>query len=215
MEIAIVLFDGFDDLDAVGPFEVFGHARAAGASLSVEFYTLAPETLVTSSHGMRVEPDGTLWDPEPSDGSNGMGAERGPRQPDLVVVPGGGWSSGADANVRTAVERGDLPEAVAGLYRDGTTVASVCTGGMVLAAAGLTEGRPAVTHHSAIEDLRDAGAEVVEARVVDDGDIVTAGGITAGIDLALHLVGREFGDGIAETVAAEMEYEPQGEVYVA
>lgn len=215
MEIAIVLFDGFDDLDAVGPFEVFGHARAAGASLSVGFYTLTQEAVVTSSHGMRVEPDGTLWNPEQSDRPNGMGAEGGPKRPDLVVVPGGGWSSGADASVRTEVERGHLPETVARLYRDGSIVASVCTGGMVLAASGLTEGRPAVTHHSALGDLREAGAEVVEARVVDDGDIVTAGGITAGIDLALHLVRREFGEEIAETVATEMEYEPQGEAYVA
>lgn len=215
MDIAIVLFDGFDDLDAVGPFEVFGHARAAGASLSVGFYTLTPGSLVTSSHGMRVEPDGTLWDPEQSAGSTGEGADGPSERPHLVVVPGGGWSSGADASVRAEVERGDLPEAVAGLYREGSTVASVCTGGMVLAGAGLIEGRPAVTHDSALDELRDAGAEVVEARVVDDGDIVTAGGITAGLDLALHLVRREFGEDIADTVATEMEYQPQGTVYVA
>lgn len=94
-------------------------------------------------------------------------------------------------------------------------MASVCIGGMLLAHAGLTDGRPAVTHHGALADLRDTGAEVVEARVVDDGDLVTAGGVTAGIDLALHLVGREVSPDVAERVATEMEYEPDGEVYTS
>ena len=84
---------------------------------------------------------------------------------------------------------------------------------MLLAHAGLTDRRPAVTHRGALDDLRDSGAEVVEARVVDDGDLVTAGGITAGIDLALHLVEREIGPDVAERVATNMEYEPRGEVY--
>jgi transcriptional regulator GlxA family with amidase domain len=89
-----------------------------------------------------------------------------------------------------------------------SVVGSVCTGAMLLAAAGLVEGRPAVTHHSAIEDLRAAGAQVVEgARFVDDGDIVTAGGVTSGLDLALHVVELVAGASIAERVALEIEYE--------
>lgn len=94
-------------------------------------------------------------------------------------------------------------------------MASVCTGGMILADAGITDGRPAVTHHGAMDDLRATGAEVVEARVVDDGDLVTAGGVTAGIDLALHLLRREVTEAVAARVADEMAYEPRGEVYLA
>ncbi len=198
MDVAIVLFDGFDNLDAIGPFEVFGHAGTDGADVDVGLYTLDPRDVVTSSHGLRVEPDGVL-----------------PGSPDLVVVPGGGWNDAAAAGARTEADRGDLPDAVAARHAAGATVASVCTGGMLLAAAGLTDGRPAVTHHGALGDLRESGAEVVEARVVDDGDLLTAGGVTAGIDLALHIVAREFGPDVADRVATEMEYEPRGDVHVA
>jgi transcriptional regulator GlxA family with amidase domain len=196
MDVAIVLFDGFDDLDAVGPFEVFGHAATHGADVDVGLYTLESRDVVTSSHGLRIEPDGVL-----------------PESPDLVVVPGGGWGDRAAAGAWREAERGDIPDAVADRHAAGATVASVCTGGMLLARAGLTDGRPAVTHHGALEDLRESGAEVVEARVVDAGDLVTAGGVTAGIDLALHLLDREVGTDVAERVATVMEYEPRGDVH--
>lgn len=195
MDIAIVVYDGFDDLDALGPFEVFSHAEQAGADLDVGLYTRDEQAIVVSAHGLRIEPDGTL-----------------PENPDLVVVPGGGWSSGESNGAREQAERGALPDALASLYAAGATVAAVCTGGMLLARAGLTDGRPAVTHHSALEDLRDSGAEVVDARVVDDGDLLTAGGITAGIDLAVHLVEREFGSEIAAQVTETMEYDRRGTV---
>jgi len=196
MDVAIVLFDGFDDLDAVGPFEVFSHAATHGADVDVGLYTIEPRDVVTSSHGLRIEPDGVL-----------------PESPDLVVVPGGGWGDRAAAGAWREAERGDIPDAVADRHAAGATVASVCTGGMLLARAGLTDGRPAVTHHGALEDLRESGAEVVEARVVDAGDLVTAGGVTAGIDLALHLLDREVGTDVAERVATVMEYEPRGDVH--
>jgi transcriptional regulator GlxA family with amidase domain len=84
---------------------------------------------------------------------------------------------------------------------------------MLLARAGITADRPAMTHAGAIDDLRESGAEVVDARVVDDGDLVTSGGVTSGLDLAFHLVRREFGDEIADAVAERMEYDPRGPVY--
>lgn len=201
MDIAIILYDGYDQLDAIGPYEVFSHAASAGADIEVGLYTLDPQELVHSSHDLRVQPDGTL------DELAGT--------PDLVVVPGGGWGSRATVGTWGEAERGDIPAALTRLYDDGASIATVCTGGMLAARAGITDDRPAITHHNAIEDLRESGAEVIEARVVDDGDLVTAGGVTSGIDLALYLVGREFGDGIAEEVATIMEYERTGEVYVA
>ena len=208
MHVAIVLYDGFDDLDAVGPFEVFSHAKTFGADLDVGLYTLEPQDVVTSSHGLRVQSDGVLPGIDGEESGDGSATV-----PDLVVVPGGGWGDRAEAGAWGEAERGDLPDALAGLYADGAAMASVCTGGMILARAGITDGRPAITHHGAIEDLRDSGAEVVDARVVDDGDLVTAGGVTSGIDLALYLVEREFGESVAERVATEMEYEPRGEVH--
>lgn len=197
MEIAIVLFDGFDNLDAIGPFEVFNHARTFGADLDIGLYTVAEQEIVTSSHGLRIQPDGRL----PREG------------PDLVVIPGGGWSNRAAAGTRAQVEQGELPERLATMHANGTMLASVCTGGMILAHAGITDGRPAVTHHGALDDLRETGAEVIDARVVDDGDLVTAGGVTAGIDMALHVLKREFDREVADRVATEMEYERVGSVY--
>lgn len=197
MDVAIVVFDGFDELDAIGPYEVFANAERAGADLTVTLRSMEDTGLLTASHGLQIQPDGRLAEVDP----------------DLVVVPGGGWNDRDEAGAWAEAERGDLPRALAALHDTGTQVASVCTGAMILARAGLTDGRPAVTHHGAIEDLRDSGADVVDARVVDDGDLVTAGGVTSGIDLALHIVGREFGEDIASAVASQMEYDPRGSVH--
>jgi len=86
---------------------------------------------------------------------------------------------------------------------------------MLLARAGVLDGRPAVTHQGALDDLRATDAEVVEARVVDAGRVVTAGGVTSGIDLALYLVERAFGTDVVDTVSGEMEYERVDDVYRA
>lgn len=197
MDIDILLFDGFDELDAIGPYEVFQNASRAGASLKVTLTTLHPTELVRASHGLRVEPD----------------KQFSVASSDLVLVPGGGWNDRGAAGAWAEAERGDLPAAVARSHEAGSIVASVCTGGMLLARAGLTEGRPATTHAGALSDLETSGAELVDARVVDDGTILTAGGVTAGLDLAFHLVEREFGIEVATSVSTTMEYERRGPVY--
>ncbi|EMA39307.1 DJ-1/PfpI family protein [Halococcus hamelinensis] len=194
--VAVVLYDGFDELDAIAPYEVFATAADHGAAFDVSLRTLESVERVTASHGTVVEPDGSL------DGLD----------PDLVVVPGGGWNDRADRGA-WAQSQGALPEKLVHRHRDGTTIAAVCTGGMILAAAGLLDGRPATTHHGALADLRDTDAAVVDARVVDAGDVLTAGGITSGLDLALWLVEREASADIAEAVADELEYERSGEVH--
>ncbi|MDQ2050438.1 DJ-1/PfpI family protein [Natronolimnohabitans sp. A-GB9] len=191
--VEIVLFDGVDELDAIGPYEVFENAAQAGADLETSLVTLEETDIVTASHDLRVEPQGTLGDP------------------DLLVVPGGGWTT-ANEGVRAIVEDGVLPDAVDERYAAGATVASVCTGAMILAEAALLEGRPAATHPVAVDDLEAHAANVVDERVVDDGDVLTAGGVTAGIDLALWLVEREFGEDVASEVSAKMAYE-RGEVF--
>jgi len=198
MNVAILLYDGFDNLDAIGPFEVFKQAERFGADLSVGLYTLEERAIVESNFGLRVEPDGTL-----------------PDHVDLVVVPGGGWGDRSEVGAWGEAERGDVPDAIAGLHEEGAMIAAVCTGGMLVARAGLTAGWPAITHESTTADLRESGARVVDARVVDAGDVVTAGGVTSGLDLALHLVEREFGADLAATIADQIEYERQGAVYRA
>ena len=185
MATDILLFDGFDELDAFGPFEVL-----ANGGFEPRFVTLGGSKSVTASHGARVLVDGPLGE-----------------SPDLLVVPGGGWANRAPQGAWVEAERGDLPAASAERPRGGATIASVCTGAMLLAAGGLLSGRPAVTHHAALDDLEAAGADVKrDARVVDDGDILTAGGVTSGIDLALWLVERERGAELANLVAREIEH---------
>ncbi|AGB14810.1 transcriptional regulator containing an amidase domain and an AraC-type DNA-binding HTH domain [Halovivax ruber XH-70] len=198
-DVEIVLFDGFDELDAVGPYEVFDTARSFGADLTVSLVTLDTPGQVTASHGLRVEADGSLS----TDAA-----------PDLLVVPGGGWTSD-DGGVRRVVDEGRLPAVAAELAAAGTTVASVCTGAMILAEAGLVDGRPATTHEAALDDLAAVAGEVYDdpaVRAVDDGDVLTAGGVTAGIDLALWLVEREFDADVAAAVATELEHERRGTI---
>jgi transcriptional regulator GlxA family with amidase domain len=198
MHVVVLLYDGFDEMDAIGPFEVFANAARAGADCEVSLREIDDAPVVTASHGLRVEPDGPL--PQ-------LGAG------DLLVVPGGGWNDRSAAGAWAEADRGAVPDSIAAAHDGGATVASVCTGGMLAARAGILDGRPAVTHAGAVDDLREY-AEVVDARVVDDGDVVTAGGVTSGLDLAVHLVEREFGADVARQVTTEMEYEPTGEVVV-
>lgn len=197
MDIAILLFEGFDELDAVGPFEVFENAANAGADCTVTVRSLEGSGSIPASHGLEVGVDGPLDEADP----------------DLLLIPGGGWNDRDDPGAWREAERGAIPEVIADHRERGGSVAGVCTGGLLLARAGVLDGRPAVTHASALDDLRDTGASVVDARVVDDGDVLTAGGVTSGLDLAVHLVEREFGPDVAAAVRAEMEYEPRGPVH--
>ncbi len=190
----VLCFDGFDDLDAVAPLEVL---VAAGFPARAVRPPSQPTT-VRSAHGLQLHVEAEL-------GS----------QPGLVVVPGGGWLDGGTSGVRAQCG-GELPALLARLHEGGTVVTSVCTGAMALAAAGLLAGRPAVTNRQALDDLAGAGADVrADARVVDDGSVVTSGGITSGIDLAIHLVERFAGHAAAVVAADRLEYEPVGRVLIA
>jgi len=221
MDVDVLLYDGFDELDGVGPYEVFDYALGfaateasegadAGSSDGTEsgeepgrvrYVALDERERVTASHGTRVGVDGVLPDPG------------GDEAPDLLVVPGGGWTArDEEASAWAEAQKGDVPRALGEYHAAGVRTAAVCTGAMLLAEAGVTDGRRAVTHASAVDELRESGATVVDARVVDDGDLLTAGGVTSGIDLALYLVEREFGREIADRVATVIEYERRYEV---
>jgi transcriptional regulator GlxA family with amidase domain len=191
--VQILIYDGFDELDAIAPYEVL-----AGAGVRTELVTLEPAGEVLASHGARIVPHGTLA-----------------RSPDLLIVPGGGWRTRATVGTWGEFERGVLPAAIAERHAAGSTIASVCTGAMLLAKAGLLAGRPATTHHVAFDDLRAAGADVREdARVVDDGEVITCGGVTSGIDMALHVLRRERGEVLAAAAARLLEHDPRGPVLV-
>lgn len=188
MRIDILVFDGVDELDALGPLEVFRNA-AESVSLAAHLVTPEPQLEVTGAHGLRFRPDGTFT----------SGA-------DVLLVPGGGWQSRSPQGAWAEVRRGVVPTLIADARPTTTTVAGVCTGTMLLAQAGIIGDRPAATHHGAHAELAATGADVRRDRIVDDGDLVTCGGGTSGIDLALWLVEREFSREVADAVAAGMEY---------
>ncbi len=196
MKVEIVVFDGFDELDAIAPFEVLKEAAFGGADVEVGLVTLNETEEIVAAHGLRVRPDGRLGE-----------------RPEVLIVPGGGFVGHSSRGVRAEIRRGDLPKAIVRLHDAGAMVASVCTGAMLLAAAGLTKGRPATTNHAAMQELGDTGAEVVKARVVDDGDLVTAGGVTSGLDLGLWLIERYFGAPGASVMENVLEYERRGVVW--
>ena len=199
----ILAFDGFDELDVVAPFEVLRMAATRKPDWHVEIAALDAPREIIANHGLRLHVAARL------------GPAAGPGRPDVVIVPGGGWISRKPTGARAEIERGSLPSALASLHAAGTLVTSVCTGAMLLTAAGLLKDRPAVTHHDALEDLRAAGVQVIPARVVDAGDIVTAGGITSGLDLALHLVERFADPALARELEHTLEYEGREEAWRA
>jgi transcriptional regulator GlxA family with amidase domain len=192
MRIEIVIFDGFDEIDAFGPFEVL-----ANAGFDVELVALQEPGVVVSQRGLRL------------DVPKALGAPEG------VVVPGGGWLNRAPRGSWAEVQAGALPKKLAEVAATARWVASVCTGSMVLAASGLLDGRYATTNQNAFTELAPYVTEVIEARVVDDGDRITAAGLTAGIDLGLWIIEREWGTAEADRVAQSIEYQRQGRVWHA
>lgn len=199
MRTQIVVYDGFDELDAIAPYEVLVAAARRGAPFQVELAHLDGAREVTGSQGLRIRTAAALAD-----------------RLELLIVPGGRWADPASpVGARVEAERGDLPRAIRRLHQDGALVASVCTGAMLLAAAGIMTGRHATTHHVALEALEASGVSLVDARVVDDGDVITAGGITSGLDLALWLVEREAGAGLAAELEEHLEHRRRGPIWRA
>jgi transcriptional regulator GlxA family with amidase domain len=188
VRIDIIVYDGFDELDAIAPYEVLRSAAAAGADFDVRLVAHG-QTEVRAAFGLRVPVDG------PFDG-----------QADVIVVPGGGWAARAGTGAWAEYRRGDWLPLLRQAFDRGAVLAGVCTGGMLLAHAGVIGGRRAATHHSAWAELEATGAELVRDRVVDDGQLVTAGGVTSGIDLGLWLVERFAGRDHADRAAERLEY---------
>jgi transcriptional regulator GlxA family with amidase domain len=181
----IVLFEDAEELDFAGPWEVFTMARTPGDSVVTIAETLDP---IRSAKGLRVLPDHTLED-----------------APDLdvLLVPGG-------QGTRTQVSNRVLLDWIAKVAPGCTWVTSVCTGVFVLHAAGPARGKAVTTHWGSIERLRDEGDVTVHenVRYVRDGNLVTSAGVSAGIDMALWVVGQIYGIDHARVTQYSMEYDP-------
>jgi transcriptional regulator GlxA family with amidase domain len=210
MLVQIVLFDGFDPLDVIGPYEVLSAGGAVTDGVLV--------VELVSAEGAREVPSGV------GPLSLRASARLEPRRADLVLVPGAAGRLPEDGEA----QEDSIPVILArtldtglpvllkeALDRPGLTVATVCGGSLVLAMAGLIEGRPATTHHLGLDALRATGTVAIDARVVDDGDLVSGAGVTSGLDLGLYLLERELGPRIAHTVEKLFAHERRGIVWRA
>ncbi len=203
----IVLFDGFDPLDATATFEVLAAGSdAAGGDLEVE---------LVSAEGPREVVSGTL------SMALRATAHLDPSRPGFIVVPGASGPLDGDPDEIDTIpvllarfaESAATPLLRMAMENPDITVATVCGGSLALAMAGLLEGRSAVTHHLGMELLEATGVTTVNARVVDDGDLVTSGAVTSGLDLALHLLDRFYGAQVALAVEELFAYERRGTVW--
>ncbi len=189
LRVGIFVFDDCEELDVVGPYEVLA-AWARRSPLRPQVVTFSADGGgVRCAKGLRLVPD---------HGS----ADVGPLH--VLVHPGGG---GARALARDAGHLDWLRQ----VRSETPLVASVCTGALVLAAAGLLSGRPATTHWRAFDELAALDPTVLrdtESRFVDDGDVVTSAGVSAGIDMALHLVSRLDSPEEAHLVRLDLQYDP-------
>jgi transcriptional regulator GlxA family with amidase domain len=183
MRVAILLFDRLTALDAVGPYEVL--SRLPGAT--VTFVAQDPGVKRTENGSLALTADAGLADVA---------------APDVVLVPGG-------FGRKALMDDGPVHGWLRAAHETSKWTTSVCTGSLILAAAGLLAGRRATTHWLAMEELGRLGVEPVSERVVFDGKIVTAAGVSAGIDMALALAARIAGEQVAQAIQLSIEYDPQ------
>jgi transcriptional regulator GlxA family with amidase domain len=183
MRIAILIFDRLTALDAIGPYEVL--SRLPGAELS--FVATEPGPKRTDTGSLGVTADLALAEVA---------------HPDVLLVPGG---AGSRPLMRDAEVLGWLRAA----HETSTWTTSVCTGALVLGAAGILDGKRATTHWAFMDNLSELGATPVRERVVEDGKLITAAGVSAGIDMALVLAARIAGEAVAQAIQLGIEYDPQ------
>lgn len=185
MQIAIVLYRGMTALDAIGPYEVFRFIP----DVEIRFVSSVPQPIVTDSGVLVI-------------GATHAYAET--LNPDIVLVPG------STADTTTAMADGELISWLKRVHETSTLTLSVCSGALVLGAAGILDGHPATTHWIAQKALKNFGAESRrDKRIVKSGKIVTGAGVSAGIDLALSVVGELYGQERAEVIQLLIEYDPQ------
>ena len=185
-KIAFVLFRDFEELDFAGPYEVFG---VASRQLKKEWqvFTVAEERTVEAAHGMKIQVDYLFEDP--------------PRA-DMILVPGG-------FGTREGMENSALIDCIRRAGADAQYVTSVCTGSFLLHKAGFLKNKRAATYFRSREQLQEMGSvTVVEERWVHDGNVITAGGVSSGIDMALYLLGVLKTPEFARTVQQLIEYDP-------
>ena len=182
MRIAILIFDKLTALDAIGPYEVL--SRIPGAELTFVAKEAGP--IRTDTGALAITADASLAElPDP----------------EIVLVPGG------EGN-RPLLDDEEVLGWLRRAHESSAWTTSVCTGSLVLGAAGILEGLEATSHWAYVDRLEAFGATPVNRRVVEQGKVITAAGVSAGIDMALTLVARETHDDVAKTIQLGIEYDP-------
>ncbi len=183
MDVAILIYDGFTALDAVGPYEVLSCLSNA----KVHFAAKEPGLKRTHTKALSISADYKLTDLT---------------NPDIVVIPGGTTGAMAAAKDETILDW------VKKAHASSKWTTSVCTGALILGAAGILDGLKATTHWLTKDYLSQFGAEYTNDRVVQQGKIITAAGVSSGIDMALHLAGEIAGKEMAQVIQLLIEYDP-------
>lgn len=197
LRVQILMYDGVEEQDFIAPVEVLGLAgKLTDGAVVTSLVSAGRPGSVRCTYGTTVDvPRG--WSPG---------------EADVLVVPGGGYTDRNGPGVhRLNADQGFLRR----LKASRALPVGICTGTMVLSAAGLTKSRNATTHSGAKADLAAQGAKVIDARVVDDGDLITGGGITSGLEVSLWLVERFLGAQAAQRAEVVLEYERRGTVWRA
>ena len=182
MNIAILIFDDLTALDAVGPYEVL--SRLPGVNLQFVAQEAGPKRTDTGALGLIA--DHAIADVE---------------DPDILLVPGGHGN-------RPLLEDDEVLDWIRGVHGSSQWTTSVCTGALVLGAAGLLDGLRATTHWAYLDRLEGYGAKPTQERVVLDGKVMTAAGVSSGIDMALALVAEVAGPDVAKAIQLGIEYDP-------
>ncbi|MEU9229426.1 DJ-1/PfpI family protein [Streptomyces massasporeus] len=184
LRVAVLLYDGFTALDAVGPYEVL--CRVPGVRVTMVARERGPVRTDTGELALIAEC-----------------AMRDVRQADVLLVPGGG-ERGTVAMMQDTV----VHEWIRRIHRDSVWTTSVCTGSLILGAAGLLRGMPATTYWASRSYLKELGATYTPGRFVETGKIITAAGVSAGIDMGLHLAARLSDEDVARAMQLAVEYDP-------
>ena len=184
MNIAILIYPGFTSLDVVGPYEILH--RLPGAQTT--FVALEPGPVPNDSGHLSVVAEASI-DDVPS--------------PDLLLVGGG------MAGTRRAMQEPRILDWIRKAHETTRYTVSVCTGSLILGAAGLLQDKTATSHWGAAEELAKVGATYTDQRYIQEGKIITAAGVSAGIDMALYLASEIAGEGVAQALQLATEYDPQ------
>ncbi len=183
MQIAIFLYDNFTALDCIGPYEVLSRLPAA----DVRFVSVDGGVVRADTRALAVATEYSIDQVT---------------APDLLLIPGGPGDEAAAADPR-------VREWVAKVHETTRWTTSVCTGSLILGAAGLLQGVDATSHWASYDRLRSYGANPVAERFVRVGKIITAAGVSAGIDMGLYLLAQEGGEDLAQAIQLAIEYDPQ------